>query len=112
MTRLLTLLLIAGSFSACGIDPPDADLCIVNAPNKNRKCYNLKNDYLEDGTLKPDAVAVYRPNATVEDLNKSLVLDSPYTVNNPNPTHFEDGIARVKAYVKKLREASKCEDRK
>lgn len=100
MTRLLTLLLIAGSLSACGIPRPNADLCIVNAPNLNRKCYNLKRDYRDDGTLKPGAVPTYRPNATIEDLNKALVLDSP--------DGFEDGIARMKAYVKKLREAAEC----
>lgn len=101
LTRLLILLWAAGSLSACGIPRPDADLCIVNAPNQNRKCYNLKRDYNADGSLRPGAKPTYRPNATIEDLNKSLVLDSP--------DGFPEGIARMKAWVRKLREASKCE---
>lgn len=81
----------------------------MNAPDRVRKCYNLKRDYGDDGFLKPDAKPTYRPNATIEDLNKALVLDSPHDATHPNPTHFEDGIARVKAWVKKLREAAACE---
>lgn len=106
MTRHLTALLIAGSLAGCGVPRPDADLCIVNAPNLNRKCYNLKRDYDDDGSLKPGAVPTYRANATVQDLNKALLIDSPFDAEHPNPTHFEDGIARMKAWVKELREAS------
>jgi hypothetical protein len=60
----------------------------------------LKRDYRDDGTLKPGAVPVYRPNLTVEDLNKGLFIDS---ASGP-----EDGLARLKAYIKKLREAAEC----
>lgn len=108
-TKLLILLSIIGSACSCGVSRPDADLCVVNAPNKNRKCYNLKNDYNDDGSLKAGAKPVYRPNLTVEDLNKALVLDSPYDDQNPNPGHFEDGISRMKAWVRKLRDAATCQ---
>lgn len=102
MTRLPTTLSLVFSLAACGIPRPDADLCIVNAPNKNRKCYNLKRDYRDDGTLRPGAIPTYRPNPTVEELNKSLIIDS---ADGP-----EEGIARVKAWIKKLREAaSSCQ---
>lgn len=99
--RLLTLLWVAGNFSACATGRPDADVCIVNAPNQNRKCYNLKRDYGDDGLLRPDAHPTYRPTRALEDLNKAMVLDST--------DGFADGIARVKAWVKKLREAAKCD---
>lgn len=109
-TKLLILLLIVGS-SACGVPRPNADVCIVIAPPEDpeyprkRKCYNLERDYNDDGTLKAGAKPVYRPNEKIEDLNKALVIDSPYDAQNPNPNHFEDGIARIKAWIKKLREA-------
>lgn len=100
-----TLLLILLSIAGNGCSPlPDVDVCIVNAPNQNRKCYNLKNDYNSDGTLRADAKPVYRSNVTVLDLNKALVIDSPHDESHPNPVHFEDGIARLKAWIKKLRE--------
>jgi hypothetical protein len=83
------------SLWACA-DRPDVDLCIINAPNKNRKCFNLAKDYQDDGSLKPGAMPVYRATSTIEDLNKSLVLDSS--------TGPEDAIARMKAWVRKLQE--------
>lgn len=100
-TRLLTLLWIAGSLPGCATGRPDADVCIVNAPNKTRKCYNLKRDYQDDGHLMPVATPTYRPTPTLDSLNKALVLDSE--------DGFEEGIARVKGWVKKLREAAKCD---
>lgn len=104
LTWLLTLLLITGN--SCAVARPDADLCIVNALDRNRKCYNLKRDYQDDGTLKGEALPVYRSNDTLEDLNKALVLDSPH--ESGGQMHFEDGIARMKAWVKKLRLSSSC----
>lgn len=83
--------------SSCAtIQRPDTDMCIVNAPNKVRKCYNLSKDYTDDGALKPGAVPVYRAVVSIDDLNKFLVIDSP--------TGTEDGQARLKAYIKLLRE--------
>lgn len=85
------------SLSGCAtIRAPDTDLCIVNAPAKKRKCYNLAMDYQSDGRLKPTAKPVYRPVEKIEDLNKFLVVDSP--------TGTEDGQARLKAYIRALRE--------
>lgn len=116
-TKLLILLLIAGS-AACGVPRPDADVCIVIAPPEDaeyprqRKCYNLAKDYNDDGTLKAEAKPVYRPNPKIEDLNKAMLVDSPHDADNPNPAHFEDGIARIKAWIKKLREAYENKDPK
>lgn len=97
--RLMTLLMAFNILlSGCStIKKPNTDLCIVNAPAKHRKCYNLKTDYDDNGKLKPGAAPVYRSNVTVDDLNKATLIDSP--------TGFEDGLADLKSYIKKLREA-------
>jgi hypothetical protein len=95
---------LALASAGCGIERPNSEVCIVNAPAKNRKCYNLKTDYNDDGTLKAGAVAKYHPNGTVEDLNKAMVVDSPFDAAHPNPKHFEDGLARLKTWIKQLRQ--------
>ena len=95
-TRLAILLSGVFSLSGCaGIPAPNTDLCIVNGPNVDRKCYNMATDYNSDGTLKATAVPVYRSNKTVMDLSKALVVDSP--------TGFEDGLAHLKTWLKELR---------
>jgi hypothetical protein len=102
----LILLLISFSFLlvSCGDDAPArpyTDVCIVNAPAKNRKCYNLNTDYDSDGNLKKTAKPVYHDNATIDDLNKATVLDSPYQPGEE--FHFENGLERMKVYIRKLR---------
>ena len=85
------------AFSGCAtIKPPETELCIVNSGAAKRKCYNLAHDYDKSGNLKPTAKPVYKPNSSIDDLNKFLVVDSP--------TGTEDGQARLKAYIKLLRE--------
>lgn len=81
-------------FSAfgCGIERPDTELCIVNAPGLVEKCYNLKEDYDDTGHLKLDATPLYRELHSVQDLNKHLCVDPEGTVN-------------LKAFIKELREA-------
>lgn len=96
LKKLLMGLLTVSSLVGCAsIRPPKTDLCLVNAPNQNRKCYSMEKDYDENGRLKPGAVAVYRKNTQISDLNKFLVVDSP--------TGPEDGIAELKAWIQKLR---------
>lgn len=103
--KQLILLWMVSSLVACaGIEKPDAEVCIVNAPAFNRKCYNLKTDYDENGKLRREAVAKYKPNVHIKDLNKATVLDSE--------TGFEDGLAEVKAYIKNLREAYEKKEKK
>lgn len=95
MPQLILLLMVFSFFSAgCGIDRPDADLCIINAPNKILKCYNMKRDYDDDGHLLTNAKAIYKSAATVEDLNKGLFVE----VNH---------IAPLKTYIEQLRDAYK-----
>lgn len=96
MMRAIRLLAACSLLVSCGVPRPNTDVCIVNGPNLNRKCYNLAADYNDDGTLKKGAVATYRPNKTVQDLSKAMVIDSP--------TGFEDGLAELKTYIKRLRD--------
>ncbi len=104
----LMMLLMVFSLVGCA-SGPDVDVCVVNAPAKNRKCYNLKTDYNEDGSLKKTAVPKYRPNLTIDDLNKAMVIDSPHEDPVKEPGHFEIGIARLKAYIQTLRfELEEC----
>lgn len=95
LTRPQILLLAVCSLYSCAVQRPNVDLCIVNAPAANRKCYNMHDDYNNDGTLKAGAVAKYRDNKDVSDLSKALVIDSP--------TGYEDGLAAIKTYIKQLR---------
>ena len=98
---IFSLLLLSG----CGaIERPNTDLCIINAQAHHRVCYNIRDDYTDEGKLKPDAKPKIRINLSIEDLDKALIVDSPYDEENPNPTHFEDGLARLKTWIKELRE--------
>ena len=95
---LLPILLSAACslLAGCGgVALPNTDVCIVNGPNLNRKCYNMATDYNDDGSLKATAKPVYRTNKAVTDLSKALVIDSP--------TGFEDGLANLKTYITELR---------
>jgi hypothetical protein len=80
------------SLASCAqIKRPDADICVLNAPGAKLTCYNLKDDYDDDGNIKPGAKPHFLPAPTLESINKSIVM---------SPAHF----SLLKAYVKKLRE--------
>src|ERR1019366_3139289 len=93
-TMRLLMLLVGFDllFSGCGINRPDTNICIVNAPAKNRKCYNLLRDYDDTGALKKGAVPQYRANLTIDDLNKALIIDPVVPANN-------QGIANLNAWI-------------
>lgn len=75
MTKQLILLLIISSVVACA-KRPDSDVCVVNAPAKHSKCYNLLHDYDDEGNLKHGAAATFKPANTIDDLNKAVWTDS------------------------------------
>lgn len=81
--------------SACSVPRPNTDLCGVNAAKHERRCYNLRDDYDENGNRKPDAKPKIKPARDVQDLDRNICTDP-------------DGFAELKAYIKKLREAAKC----
>jgi len=76
MMRLILFLMIF-SLAACGgVTRPDAPICVANAPAKHSKCYNLKDDYRDDGTRKGDAKPFYYKLETIYDINK-MVFTTP-----------------------------------
>lgn len=101
-TRLLILLSIISS--GCGVKRPNIEACIVNSELAQRKCYNIHDDYDDDGNLLATAKPKFHPNVTVADLNKAFVIDSPYDADNPNEHHFEDGLAQLKAWIRELKD--------
>lgn len=95
--QLKTCLIISSVifFSGCaGIPRPDSDLCVINAPASHLICYNLKRDYTDNGVLKPDAKPHYKSVATLNDVNKHIIMDV-------------DSFTKLKAYIKKVKAA--CE---
>jgi len=72
------ILLVAFSLlaSCAGIKRPNAELCIVNAPARHLKCYNLYEDYEDSGLLKKNATAKFFRAETVEDLNKGTWMSN------------------------------------
>lgn len=56
---IISSIAVAFALSGCGtiIQRPDSWVCGVNAAAKPAKlrCYNLKSDYNDDGTRRPDA---------------------------------------------------------
>lgn len=103
--RVILLWMVSSiALVGCAMGRPDVEVCIVNAPNSVRKCYNLRDDYDDQGRLKPGARPKYHPNVVIGDLNKALLVDSPHDAQNPNPNHFEDGAARLKAWIQRMRE--------
>lgn len=85
------ILLLVGCAS---IEHPDTNLCVINTPLSQMKCYNLKRDYEPSGSIKPNAVPQVIPLKGMEDLNKFICTDP-------------DGFANLKAYIKALREEAK-----
>jgi hypothetical protein len=90
------LIALSLAFSGC-VSRPNTDLCVINAAALNRGCYNMHEDFNADGSLKSGAVMKIRPNATIQDLDKAVIVDGPDAQNG-----FEEGWARLKAYLKKL----------
>lgn len=91
MTLLMTLL-TALNLSGCGgVERPDTNVCVVNYELMHLKCYNLKNDYNDDGNLKPGSKPHFKAITGLTSLNSYVVTDP-------------DGWANLKAYIRKLRE--------
>jgi hypothetical protein len=80
------------SLVACtSIPRPDANLCGINAKSQTLRCYNLKSDYTDDGTLKPDAKPFIISIKSIQDLNAGVYA---------SPKDFQE----LKAWVGQLRE--------
>lgn len=114
-TRLLTVLLVAYSVlgaSSCAtsqVPRPDTNICDINVKAMHLKCYNLKTDYDQSGTLLPTAKAHYMPCASAQPCtdpathyaseHDMLQALDEYTGTDP------DGWAGFKAYINDLKDA-------
>lgn len=92
MLRMMLFVSFSLLTIGCGVERPDTNLYVVNAPFEQAKGYNLKRDYDSEGNLKPGAKAIVIKVNSHYDLNKFVCTD---------PT----GFANLKAYLQKMREA-------
>ncbi len=102
LTKLLVLLLMELSLSACSTVPrPDTNIGVVNNELHKIGGYNLLKDYDDNGNLNPNATPWTRPVNSAADLDKNICTDP-------------DGWANLKAYIRMLREqvARQLEDKK
>lgn len=98
----LTILLSMCDLSGCaGVARPDADICAINfASDKpaHLHCYNVKNDYGDDGILKAGAKAQDIPITSPQMLNAGK-----YVSKEDWPKYqvwFQDGRNYVKGHCK------------
>lgn len=88
-------LLIAFSFGGCAkLKRPDTDLCGINVPGLELRCYNLLKDYNDDGSRKKDA----KPKQIFFE-SKEAMLDGLNKFIGTDPV----GLAHLKAYIAKMR---------
>lgn len=92
--RLSLLLMICSSAACTTLERPDADLCVINAPNDQAECFNLRRDYSTEGHRNSDAAVSTINLIDLNDLNK-------YVCVNP------EGFAELKQYVAQVRERLK-----
>lgn len=98
--RSRILLVLAFSLSGCAtIRRPEIQVCQVIAAedtvNPRLGCYAFK-DFGDDGNVKPGTKPIFHPLQDLRSLNKYMTFYS-----DAGPT---DAIAKLKAYIKKLRE--------
>ena len=69
--KLLFLFTLVGCTT---VKRPEALICGINAKSQVLRCYNLKIDYDETGTMKPDAKPTIKPIASFMDLNAGIYV--------------------------------------
>lgn len=90
--RLKTLLMVSSFILVgCGVERPDTTISIINAGAFEMVGYNLKEDYNDDGSLKPGVKPRIKQISSLADVDKHAVTDP-------------QGLANLKAYAKTLRE--------
>lgn len=90
--RLKTLLMASSVLLiGCGVERPDTTISIINAGAFEMAGFNLKEDYNEDGSLKPGVKPRVRQISSLVDVDKHACTDPV-------------GLANLKAYIKKVRE--------
>lgn len=89
--KLLTICSI--TFSGCGVDRPDTDLCVFNTAQLYKYCYNLKKDYDGNGVRKKTAV----PKTVRYKDAQSMMIAMDKTVGT-DPA----GFGNLKVFVREL----------
>lgn len=89
------LVAIAFSLVGCaGVQRPDAMVCGINAKAMKLRCYNIKDDFTEEGVLKDGAVAKEPIFSSIQDLNGGIYF---------SPKDFE----KIKVWLSDMRDWSK-----
>jgi hypothetical protein len=93
--RLLMMSFLAYSLVACSaIQRPDALVCGVNAKGMKLRCYNIKRDFNDDGTRKPNVQPSEIKIQSIHDLNGGIYF---------SPSDFE----KLKVWLGDMRDWSK-----
>jgi uncharacterized protein YigE (DUF2233 family) len=92
--RLMILLSIFSLVGCANVQRPDADVCGVNAKTSKLRCYNIKNNYTNDGTLKDGATPTVKPIANLMSLNGGIYF---------SPADFE----KLKVWLQDMRDYAK-----
>jgi len=90
----LSLVLLTLMLTACAsVERPDALICGVNSKAMKLRCYNIKDDFTNDGIRKPDAKAKDIPISSIHNLNGGIYA---------SPSDFE----KIKVWLADLRSYS------
>lgn len=95
MMRLMTALVTFSLLACSSIQRPDSWICGVNAKGMKLRCYNLKSDYDQNGSLNPGAKPQEYPLKSINDLNAWVCMD---------PASLE----KMKIYMGDLRDYAKA----
>lgn len=94
--RLAILLTICSLVVGCAVPRPKANICILNAKDRELICYNLHDDYDKDGKIKEDAKPLIIPIESLMELDK-------YTCTDP------ESFQKIKVWLRRLKD--KYEDK-
>jgi hypothetical protein len=106
--RLLLLVvcspLLAASSCSTSVPRPDADICEINVLKLHESCYNIAEDYDDNGQLipnaKPRVVQFLDEAAMLAALNKNTCVGTASDGKIPAP----QGWANIKTWIKNLRD--------
>lgn len=99
--NLILTAMVVTTLTSCGITRPNIQIGNVNAPKKQFRSYNMRDDYDDEGNRKPGAKPKIYSLHDLDDMNKWMCITS-----DEGP---EEAQARLLAYLRKLRDTPpKC----
>ena len=114
--KLLMIFSFTALIAGCGVPRPDTDLCVHNLPGLRLICVNLKKHYGDDGKLKPnlewktynyqglEALEKYMRETKTPTMVQFQKVSEMDEVLNKRTSVNPDGLANLKAYIRKMRE--------